>query len=189
MATLNELVDESPVAKNQGHEICIRSFTAEDYAAIRELFIAGMLGYCPPGENNGLRRYIERSLTQDMANIQGTYFDSGGNFWVATTKDEKNNELIIGSIALEGKGEKRGELRRLSVHKDFRRNGLARKLIAHLEKWATESGFETLLLNTDTDMTIAIKLYESLGFSETHRLLLVAEPRRELLFYEKPLLT
>lgn len=168
-------------------EIRIRSFTPEDHEMVRDMFVAGMLDYCPEGENQELRDYIEHSLNNDLSDIQGTYFSSGGHFWVATIKNEKDSELIIGSIGVEGKDQKHGELRRLSVRKEFRRYGLARTLIAHLEKWSLERGFERVILNTDTDMKHAIKLYNALGFTETNRELLVEEPKKELVFFEKAL--
>lgn len=168
-------------------EIRIRSFAPDDHETVRELFAAGLLGYCPPGENQSLRGFIEYSLKTDMADIQGTYFDSGGHFWVATTISERGEELIVGSVGLEGKPDKRGELRRLTVREGYRRNGLARRLIEHVEGWAKEREFQSIVLNSDTDMKNAHKLYYSLGYTEYHRELLVEDPRKELLFLEKSL--
>jgi ribosomal protein S18 acetylase RimI-like enzyme len=170
-------------------ELRIRSYEPKDYKTVLDLYLAGMYYYCPPGENEGLRGYVQRTLHEDMAEggIELTYFRPGGHFWVATTTDANGDETIIGSIAIERKENNRSELRRLSVREDFRRHGLARKLVAHLEDWATAHKISTVRLETGSEMTPAIRLYETLGFTRTHTRVFCEDPFAGVYFYEKKL--
>ncbi|TMW58412.1 hypothetical protein Poli38472_009971 [Pythium oligandrum] len=168
--------------------LSFRSYRPEDHAAVVDIFVAGMSMYCPEDEEGaaGNRAYIQWSLRTDMADIQGTYFDSGGHFWVLTNLSEGREE-IIGTIALHGKQDGRGELRRLSVKREYRRHKLASKLVAHLEDWARNHGFTTVELNTGVVMGPACKLYPALGYTETGRRMASDDSDYELVFFEKAL--
>jgi putative acetyltransferase len=56
------------------------------------------------------------------------------------------------------------EVRRMYVHRDHRRQGLARALLAHLEGRARALGFRQLVLETGHRQLPAMRLYESFGF-------------------------
>lgn len=57
------------------------------------------------------------------------------------------------------------ELRRMAIHEDHRRQGIASHLIAHLESEALARGFSRVELSTAGHMMHARKLYESLGYT------------------------
>lgn len=56
------------------------------------------------------------------------------------------------------------EVRRMYVHRDHRRRGLARAVLAHLIEAARQFGYRRLVLETGNRQTAAIRLYESAGF-------------------------
>ncbi len=56
------------------------------------------------------------------------------------------------------------EVRRMYVHRDFRRHGVARALLAKLEAHALGQGFSLLRLETGNRQAPAMALYESRGF-------------------------
>ncbi|KAJ0412318.1 hypothetical protein ATCC90586_009508 [Pythium insidiosum] len=134
----------------------------------------------------GLERYIQRALREDLADIEAAYFRGGGHFWVATAR-ENDDERVVGIVALENKGNERGELRRLSVHNDYRRRGIARQLVSTLEEWATAAGFRVVELNTGDTMTPACRLYPALGYVMTSSQTICTRPRYVALFFEKRL--
>jgi putative acetyltransferase len=57
------------------------------------------------------------------------------------------------------------EVRRMYVHPDFRRNGVARAVIAKLETHALSQGFTHLRLETGNRQTAAMALYELCGYN------------------------
>jgi putative acetyltransferase len=50
------------------------------------------------------------------------------------------------------------------VHPRWRRQGLGRHLMAHLETTAWDAGFREIWLETHTAWEAAVKLYQSLGY-------------------------
>lgn len=56
------------------------------------------------------------------------------------------------------------EIRRMYVHRDHRRKGLARAVLGHLEREAVRLGYKRLMLETGYKQVSAMRLYESCGF-------------------------
>jgi len=56
------------------------------------------------------------------------------------------------------------EIRRMYVHRDHRRTGLARAVLAHLEREAARLGYRRLVLETGYKQVAAMRLYEAFGF-------------------------
>ncbi|MBB3018658.1 ribosomal protein S18 acetylase RimI-like enzyme [Microvirga lupini] len=57
----------------------------------------------------------------------------------------------------------------VAVHPDSQGRGYGRALIAFAERLSIERGFKAIRLYTNEVMTENIRLYERLGFAETHR--------------------
>lgn len=57
-----------------------------------------------------------------------------------------------------------GEIKRMVVREDARGQGVAHRLIAHLETAATAQGCRTFMLETGPTMAPALRLYERLGY-------------------------
>ena len=57
------------------------------------------------------------------------------------------------------------EVKRMYVAPDARGRGLARAMLAHLERTAAEAGAEAMILETGTAQPEAIALYESSGYT------------------------
>jgi GNAT superfamily N-acetyltransferase len=57
-----------------------------------------------------------------------------------------------------------GEIRRMYVRESARGRGIARLLLAHLERTAVEAGIRRLVLETGTAQPEAIGLYRSSGY-------------------------
>lgn len=56
------------------------------------------------------------------------------------------------------------ELKRIFVHPDYRRQGWSKIILQNLEKWATDKGFDTLVLETGDRMFEAIQLYQNYDY-------------------------
>lgn len=170
--------------------IDIRSYASTDYDAVRDLFVEGMLHYPIHLDDDGrLNPFLRHSLKTDLADIEGTYLNAGGHFWVATTEDpETKATILVGTIGLERKSDSEGELRRMSVKASHRRYGLGRLLVSRLELWAREQQLKSVVLSTRADMTDACAFYPKVGFAKTGQEIVGVGPRAvELAHFAKQL--
>lgn len=60
--------------------------------------------------------------------------------------------------------DKAAEIKRVFVHPDFRRQGLAVQLMSELETKALKKGYTRLILETGDPLVAATSLYTSIGF-------------------------
>ena len=68
-----------------------------------------------------------------------------------------------GGIAVSGES---ADIHNIAVVEEFRRQGIARRLIARLERWAKDQGASEILLEMRVGNTEARPLYQSLGYRE-----------------------
>lgn len=165
-------------------EVQIRQFETRDLKAVEELFSSGMLFYAAsyPDLYAIWEGYVNESLNDDISKIDDVYITPGGNFWVAIIEDK-----VVGMVALEKKPDGEGELRRMSVNAEYRRYGLGRKLVAHLEDWAKTSGYKRVWLSTGAIMTNACKFYPSIGYEHTRTEVFSQDPYFEAFYFAKDL--
>ena len=58
------------------------------------------------------------------------------------------------------------DLMTIAVNPDFRRQGIAQRLIKELENWAADKGADSMMLEVDIENQIAITLYIKLGYEK-----------------------
>ncbi|KAE9193284.1 hypothetical protein PF004_g21055 [Phytophthora fragariae] len=170
--------------------VCIRQFLDDDLPEIAEIFEYGMMLYAKDNSmsRHCWREYVRKSLTADLADNQGTYLTTGGNFWVATVKDNNGESKGAGMIALEPKGNGEGEVRRVSVHSGYQRMGIGRKLMTHLVDWATNHNFKRLTLSASyAERTPAVAFYTSFGFKSGESFTFMENPTHEAFWMFKTL--
>jgi GNAT superfamily N-acetyltransferase len=56
----------------------------------------------------------------------------------------------------------------MSVHRDYRRGGIARRLIVALVQLAADVGVTRLVVETNAEWRDAQRFYEAFGFTFTH---------------------
>ncbi|TMW58404.1 hypothetical protein Poli38472_009963 [Pythium oligandrum] len=162
--------------------IQVRSYQPKDLDQVIKIFVTGVRQYAEVEAREFWLEYIEKSLKTDLADMEGTYFASGGHFWVATaTVDEQ--ESVVGIVGLEAKGNGEGELRRMSVMTEYRRFGVGRLLVIELEKWAQQNRFRKIWFTTGRVAGPAHRFYESFGYKLTRTWAYSDEV--EVLDYEK----
>jgi ribosomal protein S18 acetylase RimI-like enzyme len=69
----------------------------------------------------------------------------------------------------------------LLVHPDFRRRGIARKLV---EMVASHSRDGRLFSSTEEDNEVSIKMHEALGFRTSGYIENLPQPQREIIYYK-----
>ena len=72
-------------------------------------------------------------------------------------------DTLIGCVGYVDKGSY-AEVKRLFVSQEFRRQGVARVLMAELESRAFDAGYTVLRLESGTHQPESVALYESLGY-------------------------
>jgi GNAT superfamily N-acetyltransferase len=132
--------------------LCIEPFQPADQDAARTLIL------------DGLREHwgrIDPALNPDLRDIAASY--AGGVFLVA-----RAHGGIVGTGAWLPRAPGVGEVVRMSVAADVRRQGVATRLLAELCRTAQAASLQRLILETNADWTGAIAFYQRRGFQLTH---------------------
>ncbi|SPY77129.1 GNAT family N-acetyltransferase [Providencia rustigianii] len=106
-----------------------------------------------------------------------TQFDDMKDYWISVNHSLSTNNFRLISVEVDNKivgvvgldlctkpnGKHRGEICKLLVLPDYRRKGIAKRLMLEAEQIAWESGLTFLTLDTNTK-GITVSLYSSLGW-------------------------
>ena len=137
----------------------IRTFRPDDAAPVRRLFARSLLDFAA-GMEGEVQAYIHRSLADDLADIPRHYLaQPGSHFWVAEVAGQ-----VKGMVGVQRRSESEGELRRMSVAGDARRQGIGGRLLATVETFCREQGYRRVSLSTVTQLQPAIAMYRRAGF-------------------------
>ncbi len=146
------MASESPV-----NDVRLRSFQPADQAAVRALILAGL------GSRFGT---VDESLNPDVDDLQGYYVEAGETVLVA----EYGGRLVgCGVLYRENGSDRVGRIARVSVTASLQGQGLGKQISQALIEAACVRHFRRLLVETNSDWTSALRLYQGLGFIETHR--------------------
>ena len=101
--------------------------------------------------------FCDEAWTKDM--IQADFFERS----IYIVARQNDLDLPVAYISMLDLGNE-GEILRLAVKKQYRRRGIAKKLILFLIDYLKEKYYQKLFLEVKSTNTNAINLYESLGF-------------------------
>ncbi|XP_067389673.1 N-acetyltransferase family 8 member 3-like [Emydura macquarii macquarii] len=111
--------------------------------------------------------YVQQALRSDLRDIRRTYLEAADScLWVA-----ESDGAAVGMVAavLPEDPSQRGsalELKRMSVAREYRGQGIARALSMTVIRFAQERGYSTVVLATSMVQFAAQHLYERLGFQK-----------------------
>lgn len=77
------------------------------------------------------------------------------------------NGAPVGCGAIKPSSATEAEVKRMFVHPDYRKQGIAAKALNELESWAAELGFTACVLETGKKQPEAIALYQKVGYHIT----------------------
>ena len=137
----------------------IRPYCDADQVPVRALFIKVNRLIAPNDMKDVFESYIERSLKEEISQIPAYYSHRKGGFWVALS-----NNRIAGMFGLEQVEPGVFELRRMYVDPDFRRLGIARKLLHYAEDEARKHAAHRIILSTSQLQQAALSLYRNAGY-------------------------
>jgi len=105
--------------------------------------------------------------------FEAEYFGDARGFWLAGSERQLAGciGLRILNRANEGKREKEScaEIKRMYVREKFRGQGIAQKLLEAAERFARETGYDWIYLDTTNEMIAAARLYEQSGYQRCER--------------------
>ena len=136
-----------------GVEVDIRivPFDPSFQDAFRQLVLDGM------AERWGM---VDASLNRDLDEIETSY--DGASILVAL-----DGALVVGTGILKLRMPE-GEIVRMAVQRDYRRRGIATRLLSELIHRASERGINRIVVETNANWSEARNLYEKAGFKFTH---------------------
>jgi GNAT superfamily N-acetyltransferase len=97
----------------------------------------------------------------DLLDVANVYCKGNGNFWVI-----KDDQKLVGSIALIDTGNRQSALRKMFVHKDYRGKemGIGQQLLDHVISWCRQHGIDEIYLGTFDRLLAAQRFYAKNGF-------------------------
>ena len=114
---------------------------------------------------------------EELENLPGKYALPNGCILLAW------NELdCVGCVGLRPLSDTVSEMKRLYVKPAYRGTGLGRLLVVKILKFAIESNYSKIMLDTLSSMESAQGLFRSLGFAETTAY--YHNPHPEVVFFE-----
>lgn len=113
----------------------------------------------------------------DAENLPGPYVSPRGRLYLA-----RLDSMPAGCVALRPIEATTGEVKRMFVLSNARRNGVARALMEQLISDARRMGYTRIRLGTLDEMTAAQNLYRELGFTQIPRYR--ADERVDTVFFE-----
>ena len=97
----------------------------------------------------------------DLRNVAAFYGKGNGNFWVA-----KEQEQVVGTIALIDISNNQAALRKMFVHKEWRgkEKGIGQLLFNTVIDWCRQKKIQDIFLGTVEQLHAAKRFYEKNGF-------------------------
>lgn len=101
-----------------------------------------------------------QKFDKDLTDIEKNYFQDNGHFWVVKNENGK----IIASLGLKNHKNNTAELKRVVVATEYRRQGIASKLLSIAIEFAKKINCKEIFLWTDIRYKISHLFYEKSGF-------------------------
>lgn len=111
-------------------------------------------------QNNEAKIALSLEQQPDLYDIERSYMDKGGNFWLAL--DE--NDRVIGTIGVLNKGNGYGILKKFFVQVEYRSQKVGLQLYQALQAFCVAKGFKVLILDTPAVAKASHRFYEKNDF-------------------------
>ena len=139
----------------------IREFAQGDAAAFRRL-----------NEEWITKHFVlEKKDVEALSDPEGTILAGGGRIFFAVRDGE-----AVGCCALMAMGDGEFEVAKMAVTEKAQGAGIGRRLLERVVEEARSAGARRLYLETNSKLTPAIRLYQSVGFRDVPEERIVASP-------------
>ncbi len=106
--------------------------------------------------------FAPETFDKDIFDVTKFYFERGGLFWVMV-----DGEKIIGSIGIVPLDNKILKLRRFYVDKEYRGQGLGKKLFQTVLTYCKKKSYKEVWLSTTPKLKAAERFYLNNGFQKS----------------------
>ncbi|MFG6117738.1 GNAT family N-acetyltransferase [Thalassobacillus sp. B23F22_16] len=103
--------------------------------------------------------FIDHSLNPDLDAIMTHYNKEGSVFLIAIV-----NQELVATGAITRESGQLGRVERMSVKRNYRRQGVGRLMLQSIEWYAKAIGYTRLVLETNKDWESALSFYSSNGY-------------------------
>jgi len=134
-----------------------RNFIMTEYDKTLESRLFAFLEKCMP----------ESGRVLDLNGRHSFYKDIPGHFDVFLCMTD--GETIIGTVAVRPMNDKDCELKSLYLLEKYHGMGLGRKLLETAVRYASDSGYKRMYLDSLSTSKRALKLYRMAGFTDTEK--------------------
>ena len=135
--------------------VTIRPLVPRDQDATRRLILEGL------GEHFG---FIDEEINRDLEDITTSYAEA---LFLVAVRDAS----IIGTGAVIHASEGIAQVARMSTDRRYRRQGIAKAILAQLLDHSRAGGYRRAVVTTNDDWEDAIGFYKAHGFVEAGRAL------------------
>lgn len=110
-----------------------------------------------------LEKYFteEQSDVVALSNRKAAIIDKGGFIFYA-----KRNDEIVGTASILKKSDAVFEIGKMAVSEKAQGNKIGTLLLEHCLKFAKQKQIKTLILYSNTQLEVAVRLYRNYGFTE-----------------------
>ena len=143
------------------------------------MFASGLMEFAGEVQHE-VRRYVDNSLKDDLADIPGNYQSNPrANFWVV-----EYGGALVGIVGIQPKEqEEEAELRRMSVSSSVRRQGIGRRLLETTDDFCREQGYRRIYLSTVHILGPALAMYLNFGYTKVNEETYGEPPARPLIVH------
>lgn len=96
---------------------------------------------------------------EDIKDIKKFYFQNQGSFFIAEDKNK-----IIGTIGIEQEGKIKARIKRLYILEEYRRKGIAQKLLDKAINFCKKNKYKKVILTTLYNLKPALNFYKKNNF-------------------------
>ena len=117
--------------------------------------------------------YLCKELDTSIDKLVGNKFDRKPYIQYNQRNDIRDviiayhQKELVGCASYKKYEQETAELKRVFVKRDYRGQGIARKMVEEIENRARVQGYKTMILETGEVLVASMKLYKSLGYEVT----------------------
>lgn len=112
-------------------------------------------------------KYLTKLFDDYLVDIDGEqkdFFAHYNNKYLENALVVYENDQAVGCGGFKEYDQNTVEIKRMFVHPEHRKKGIANLILNTIEDWAKEKGFQNFILETSPKLTSAISLYEKKGY-------------------------
>lgn len=112
-------------------------------------------------------KYLTKLFDDYLVDIDGEqkdFFAHYNNKYLENALVVYENDQAVGCGGFKEYDQNTVEIKRMFVHPEHRKKGIANLILNTIEDWAKEKGYQNFILETSPKLTSAISLYEKKGY-------------------------